>query len=74
MIGLAIILVLSIWSLAGGGDENLMRAVISAFIFFTMLLPTAAWWRWHRHQSQGNGAAGRSGRGNPTTSPCSRTG
>ena len=51
MIGLAIVLILSIWSLSGTKDENLIRAVISALIFFAVLIPTAAWWTWRRHRS-----------------------
>ena len=52
MIGLAVVLVLSIWSLAGTKDEDLIRAVISAFIFFAVLIPATAWWTWRRHQSR----------------------
>jgi Na+/melibiose symporter-like transporter len=52
MIGLAIVLVLSIWSLVGTESENLARAVITALVFFAVLIPTAVWWTWRRHQSR----------------------
>ena len=52
MIGLAIVLILSIWSLSGTKDENLIRAVISALVFFAVLIPTAAWWTWRRHRAR----------------------
>lgn len=59
MIALAILLVVSIWSLAGTRDENLPRAIISALVFFAVLIPTAAWWTWRRHRpSAGANEAG----------------
>ncbi len=50
MVGLAAILILSIWAFAGAGGTDLLLAVITAFIAFTVLIPSTLWWTRHRHR------------------------
>jgi hypothetical protein len=54
IIGFALLLILSAWwGFASALNTDFVLFVVSGFIFFSVLIPTAAWWTWHRHRPRG---------------------
>jgi hypothetical protein len=59
VVGLALWLVLSVWSFAGGGYTDFLLAVVSGFVFIAVAIPHALWRVWRKNQ--GSDAAGENG-------------
>jgi hypothetical protein len=49
IVGLALLLILSVWGFLGRGYSGLVLAVVSAFIFIDVAIPIILWRIWRNH-------------------------
>jgi hypothetical protein len=54
MVGLALWLLFSIWSLARTAYTDYLFVVVSGLVFFAVLVPAALWWTRRRHRARGS--------------------
>jgi hypothetical protein len=49
IVGLALVLILSVWGFVGPGYSGLALAVVSVFIFIAVVIPVILWRIWRNH-------------------------